>query len=178
MSNIINISDHVPNEKDKYFFDTNIWMYLYCSVGNYDEQIVEKYNSFYERILESKASIYTTAMQLSEFFNTYCRLEYKLALEHNPKLDYKKHFRKSRDFKILMSHLKLIIQNRICKNALKMNDNFTEMNISNILKTGKEFDFNDEYFIELCMKESIVMVSNDYDIINHSSDIQVITALG
>jgi len=177
MSEIIHIDSYVPNSDDKFFLDTNIWMYLYCSIGNYDEFVVAKYNEFYEKILNSNAQIFTSALQISEFFNAYCRLEYNIAKRNNPHLHYKKHFRKSQEFKDLISYLKQIIQNRIFKNAIKLDDSFSTIDVGEIIKTGESFDFNDEYFVNMCLQDSILIVSNDRDLITHDSNIKVISNL-
>lgn len=177
MSEWIHIDDYRPQSSDKFFLDTNIWMYLYCSIGNYRESVVEKYNEFYEEILNNSAKVYTSALQISEFFNAYCRLEYNMAKEKNPKLEYKRHFRKSKEFKKLIIFLKQIIQKKILKNAIKLDDNFSTVNLEEILNVSSNFDFNDEYFINMCLKDSIIVVSNDRDFLSHSSDIKVISNL-
>lgn len=177
MSNVISISTYTPKEGDKFFLDTNIWMYLYCSIGNYKQSVVETYNKFYEQILSSNAVIYTSSLQISEFFNAYCRLEFKFAKESNPNLEYKKDFRNSNAFDDLMKHLKQIVNKKILKNSIKMDDRFSQVDVEKLMSNEKSYDFNDEYFINQCINESIMIVTNDRDFLDHPSSIQILTNL-
>lgn len=177
MSEIIHVDDFRPSPQDKFFLDTNIWMYLYCSIGNYNEDMVGKYNEFYEKILSSKARIYTNSLQISEFFNAYCRLEYNIAKGSNPRLHYKKDFRNSQEFKDTVAHLQRIVNNRIFKYATKLDDGFSTVDMEQIFNSGDCFDFNDEYFINMCLKDSILIVTNDRDFIEHPSGIKVVSNL-
>lgn len=65
MSNIIAVDSYQPQVNDKFFFDTNIWMYLYCPIGNYKKRIIQKYDGFLKRALQSKSSIFISSLVLS-----------------------------------------------------------------------------------------------------------------
>ena len=45
MSNKIDISTYNPTKNDSFFVDNNVWMYLFCPVGNYNEYLVNTYNT-------------------------------------------------------------------------------------------------------------------------------------
>ncbi|WP_169846873.1 hypothetical protein, partial [Heyndrickxia oleronia] len=124
----------------------------------------------------SNAKIYTTAMQISEFFNTYCKLEYHIAKQTHPELNYKRDFRASEDFIDLVSNLRMIIKHRIFKHAEKIDDKFSNIKIDEVLKNSS-YDFNDEYFINLCLQDSIIIVSNDRDMMSHPSGIKIVSNL-
>jgi len=177
MSKIIHISSFNPNKDDKFFFDTNIWMHLFCSVGKYFESDVNAYSSFFQKILEVGAKIYTTSMVISEFFNAYCKVEYHLAKGERStvEFDYKKDFRKSREFDELIGLLKNIVKKKILKNTTKLNDSFEKINIDAIFDEKKDFDFNDQYFIELCKEHSIMIVTHDKDFLDTEHDIVILT---
>ncbi|OKL38342.1 type II toxin-antitoxin system VapC family toxin [Domibacillus mangrovi] len=177
MSDYIHLDSFNPNAEDKIFLDTNIWMYLYCSIGNYNENVVGKYNHLFEKIIDSEARIYTSALQISEFFNAYCRLEYNLAKESNPGLHYKRDFRNSQEFKDTIDYLKIIINDRIFKYATKLDDGFASLKLEEIFNVGNSFDFNDEYFVSLCLKDSILIVTNDRDFLQHPSEVKIISNL-
>lgn len=178
MSEILSISSYTPKDGDKFFLDTNIWMYLYCSIGNYKQSVVDKYSNFYEKILNVDAKIYTLSLQVSEFFNAYCKLEYKIAKRMNPAIkNYKKDFRNSNEFYELMKHLKQIINKKILGNVIKIDDNFSKVDVLELMSSETSYDFNDEYFINFCVNESIMIVTNDRDLIEHPSPIQIITNL-
>ena len=66
--NKINITDYVPKHSDKFFFDNNIWMYLYCPIGNYNKYVVDKYSDFFGKILDVKALL-SVASSATDFIN-------------------------------------------------------------------------------------------------------------
>lgn len=176
MAKLIKINEYSPTKNDKFFLDTNIWMYLYFYLGNYNKNMVEAYNSFYEKILEVDAEVFTTSMQISEFYNTYCRVEYNIKKKENPNLsDYKRDFRSSPEFLDLIKEINLIIRERILSLCTKVNDNFSETNIDEVLHDDIPFDFNDEYFLYICEHNNIIVVSNDKDIHASTRDITVIS---
>jgi predicted nucleic acid-binding protein len=152
-------------------------MHLFCSVGKYFESDVNAYSSFFQKILEVGAKIYTTSMVISEFFNAYCKVEYHLAKGERStvEFDYKKDFRKSREFDELIGLLKNIVKKKILKNTTKLNDSFEKINIDAIFDEKKDFDFNDQYFIELCKEHSIMIVTHDKDFLDTEHDIVILT---
>ncbi|MBU8576988.1 type II toxin-antitoxin system VapC family toxin [Bacillus pumilus] len=172
-----NLDEYNPVDSDKFFLDTNVWMYLYCSIGNYKEDIVDKYNELYYKILDSGASIYTCALQLSEFFNAYCKLEYNITKEAKGYNNYKRDFRDTEQFIELTEQIQMIIKNKILKNSHRLDDLFNDINIDDIFTIDKGFDFNDQFFTLLCEKYEISMVSNDRDILKNAETIDVLTAL-
>lgn len=178
MSNVIQLSSYIPKKGDKFFLDTNVWMYLYCSIGNYKQSDIEIYSDFYEKILKSNAEIYTSSLQISEFFNAYCRLEFKFARKSNPKIkNYKRDFRGSEIFIDLMNHLKQLVNKKILKNSIRLDDDFSNVNLEEFMSNEKSYDFNDEYFIQQCVNNSIIIVTNDRDFLDHPSSIQILTNL-
>ena len=72
---IIDIKKHNPSGSESYLLDTNIWLFLYCPIGNYKKDIISKYSSFYNKLLKAHSTLYTTSLILSEFINTYLRID-------------------------------------------------------------------------------------------------------
>ncbi|WP_456273614.1 PIN domain-containing protein [Bacillus sp. AK031] len=179
MSRLLHLSEVVPKENDKYLLDANIWMHLYCSVGNYFEDDVNAYSTFFQNVLEAGSKIYITSMMLSEFFNAYCKVEYYLAKgnRHPKKFNYKKHFRKSEDYEALISLLQNIVSKKILPNTIRLSDQFEILNIQSLFEEKIDFDFNDQYYIQLCEAESINIVTHDKDFFGIVGDIDIITNL-
>jgi predicted nucleic acid-binding protein len=177
MSSIYKVSTIIPTKDDKYFFDANIWMHLFCSVGDYFESNVNAYNTFFQKVLEAGSKIYTTSMVISEFFNAYCRVEYGITKGNRSSSEYKykQHFRKSEEFKDLTELLQNLVQKRILANSYRLNDDFDNMKIDLLFKEKKDFDFNDQYFIELCKEKLIKIVTHDKDFLEANDDIEIIT---
>lgn len=178
MSSTFHLSDYLPKEDDKFFFDTNVWLYLYCSVGNYKPELIKNYNEFFEKVLEAGSKIFTTSLQISEFFNAYCRIEHRIQSKENPGLkNYKKQFRSSNEFLLVIEELSMIIKERILKNSIKLDDNFSKTNIEALLHTEKAYDFNDEFFLNICEENDIIVVSNDIDLLKTDKNVTVISGL-
>jgi hypothetical protein len=78
MNNIYDIDNYCPSENEGFLFDCNVWMYLFCPIGNYKSNIVYKYSTFFKKILVNKSKIFILALTISEFFNSYVRLEYNI----------------------------------------------------------------------------------------------------
>ena len=41
MSVKIPLMSYEPKDDDRIFFDTNVWLYLFCPIGNYKSEIIE-----------------------------------------------------------------------------------------------------------------------------------------
>ncbi len=162
MSNIIAIDSYQPQEEDKFFFDTNIWMFLYCPMGNYKEAIVKKYDGFLKKAIGIKSSIFISSLVLSEFFNAYTRLEFNILKGKEP-LDFKKDFRGTDDYQRLVINIKTIVKTKILKLAKRLNDNFSNINIDELFEDIEQSDFNDKYYQFLAITENIMIVTDDSD---------------
>ena len=64
MSKTIKISSYNLKEEDRFFFDTNIWLYLFCPIGQYRKECVEKYKEYTRECDKNKVKPIT----LKEFF--------------------------------------------------------------------------------------------------------------
>lgn len=173
----ISLNSYIPNSDDKIFIDANIWLYLFCPIGSYRNDIVNKYNKLFLKLLNSKCAIYTTSMIVSEFFNTYCRIDFECRKKElgNKNLNYKKEFRNTAYFKTLSEDICDIINNKILKYSTRLNDQFNDIDIENILTSDNNFDFNDKYYAQLCEYNNIKILTNDYDFLNLSNNVEIIT---
>lgn len=176
----VKTTDYKVTSKDVFFLDTNIWLYLYASIGKVNQNIVDEYSDLLSDILDENAKLVTTSMQISEFINAYFRIEYNAELERLGKksnvFQYKRDFRSSKTFQTLVSVIHKVISNKILKYTIKLDDDFSTLNIEEVLPANKEFDFNDEYFLYLCEKNKIKIVSHDKDIAKSNRDIELITS--
>lgn len=162
MSNIIAIDGYQPQNKDKFFFDTNIWMYLYCPIGNYKRRVTEKYDGFLKKVLQARSSIFISSLVLSEFFNTYTRLEFNMFKGEEP-LDFKRDFRGTDDYQRLMINIKTIVKRQILKVSERLDDKFSNMDLEELFENIEQSDFNDNYYQLLAAAENIKIVTDDYD---------------
>lgn len=178
MSNIVNINNYCPNRNDRFFFDTNIWIYLFCPIANYKPSIVKKYSAFLKKLIQVKASIFISSLVLSEFFNTYARIEFNLLKRKNPKnyKDFKKDFRGTERYKKLVREIERTVKIKILKVSRRLNDKFRDIDLDKIFKNIEEADFNDSYYIALLYGENIKIITNDYDFVKIDEPVSIITA--
>lgn len=178
MNNIISIDNYEPNQKDRFLFDTNIWMYLYCPLGNYKKVVISKYDAFLKRAIQKKSSIVLTSLVLSEFFNAYLRLEFNLlkAKEPDRYKDFRRDFKTSKSYNKLMITIKSTCQNHILKLGKRIEDRFSSIDINELLKNIQLHDFNDKYYIALAGYEDLKIVTDDKGFKKNILDIQILTA--
>ena len=160
MSIKIPLMSYQPKGDDKIFLDTNVWLYLFCPIGNYKREVIEQYSTMFYKILKSGCKIYTTSLTISEFFNTYCRIDFQIKRKENPNKykKYKSDFRNTEEFNSLTEDICDIINNKIFKYAQKIDDNFSKIDINKILIADNNFDFNDKYFAQICEENNITLL--------------------
>ena len=93
-NNIQDLSKYRISSADCFFLDNNVWMFLFCPIGNYKVHKQKAYSRFVADIIAHRATIYINSMVLSEFANTYLRLDFQLWKKQsvNIRADYKKDY--------------------------------------------------------------------------------------
>jgi len=164
MNEIVDISKYNPKRNDKFIFDTNIWIYLFYPMGNYNEDITKKYAGFLKKVLQSESSIYIFSLTLSEIFNTSMRLEFNIKKNHLHKnIDFKKDFRNTPEGKKLTSDILMIITHKIMKIATRIDDKFSNIPVNRLFDQIENYDFNDRYFLLMADLDKFKIVTNDSD---------------
>jgi len=176
-SKILEISQYWPTAEDKLFFDTNVWMYLFCPIGNYNAERVAQYARFLKRGLRVGAKVYISSLILSEFYNSYARLEFNLwrRKSGNHRKSFKKHFRKTSQYQRVAQDIKLVIQSQILKFAEKINDDLAILEFERLFHGIERSDFNDNYYLALCEKRGFKFISDDRDFHGHDFDMIILT---
>ncbi|KAA6352634.1 hypothetical protein EZS27_000086 [termite gut metagenome] len=182
MKNEINdIKKYNPSSTDSYFFDNNIWMFLFCPLGNSSKKKQQDYSRFLQQIQTCRASIFITSMILSEFANACLRLDYDLWKKEDPRnvnARYKQDYIPTARYKTASKEITSEIKN-ILRITERTPDNFNSVNMDNILTNFEIIDFNDSYIVEFCRNQSFKLVTDDKDIIKkveHSS-LTIITSV-
>lgn len=78
---VVNINDYQIKEGDSFFFDNNIWMYVFCPIGNYAGKRQRIYSKFLNYVLSREKHIFINSLVLSEFSNRYLRLDWDICKE-------------------------------------------------------------------------------------------------
>jgi len=178
MNIIINISSYSPKKSEPFLFDANIWMYLYCPLGNYNKRIIRIYDQFLKQLIHANSTIYISSLVLSEFFNAYCRLEFYIKKKKNPSRynDYKKDFRTTQEYRELMTIIKKTVKSQILKLAQRIDDEFSDIDIDKLFSIMDKSDFNDCYYHILAEHKNIAIVTDDRDFGIKNSNVKILTA--
>lgn len=179
MSKVIEVTSYKPKSGDNLFFDNNIWMFLFCPLHNYEKNKQSKYSDLFKSVLSVNASIWINSLILSEFCNSWLRIEYnkwKLLPANKGCNDYKRHFISSTKYQETISEIKDIIP-AILKNSQRGSDNFNAVNIETILSELNNCDFNDSYYLDLARINNWKIVTDDSDLITSKAcKVDIITA--
>jgi hypothetical protein len=179
-NNIVHTSAVTLNSKDKILFDCNILMYLFYTYGGYSSKLVNTYQSLFKNAVSKNCGMYIPSMEISEFINTYVRAEYKRYLRSNQlsmaKFDFKHDYRMTDDYCDTINEIKNIINRQILSLFYKLDDEFSQIDITNIYYAPKQFDFNDRYYFKLAEKHSLSIITNDADFCYPNENVRIITA--
>lgn len=183
-----------PDEFEFLFFDSNAWISALKNTGRLSlEQHEKPYVYFFEAVIELHShmgtkrakkikhfpKIVVTSLLLSEIINAYMRrvamVVYYNSLQVNPKdYDYKKHYRKTDDFK---KQLKNLITDFVAfKDYISLQDDgFINLDPYTILPAmNPENDFNDFYYYYYLMEKNIPIITHDADFA--FQDVAILTA--
>ncbi len=72
------ITEYTPISSDRFFFDNNIWIYIFCPLGDHRSDLVNLYNDFFGKVLDAESTIFVSSLILSEYYNRYVRLDFNI----------------------------------------------------------------------------------------------------
>jgi predicted nucleic acid-binding protein len=146
-------------ETKGYFFDTNIWLYIYGPIGWPDEKS-DVYSRALKEIRNSNGTIYINCMIISEFINAFSRIEFKEQTEYSR---YKE-FRNSLAYRAIAQDIARNVK-KILKSTLACDPELQAINLPEVMdlfEQGK-YDFNDLLFAQICRAKNLVFVTHDKD---------------
>ncbi len=153
-----------PNQNQIFFLDNNIWMFLFCPIGNSSSAKQRSYSSFIEKVKNNGATIIVSSLVLSEFANRYFRLDFDLwkkefkIIDPNYKKDYVGTARYSETYEAVAASIRGIM-----KMSTPWTDNLNAINQARMLGNMSICDFNDSYYAELVATQQWILVSDDND---------------
>lgn len=174
---LIDITKYSPRSLDIFFFDNSVWMYLFCPLGNYNNNKQKYYSAFLQSIKTSRSTIFISSLVLSEFANRYLRMDFERWKEETKNLTavYKRDFIGIQRYNDTIEEIKRNI-NQIMLFCNKSSDNFNAIELNSIFRHLSEIDFNDSYYIELAKLGNWKIVTDDKDFIKcPSHDLEIIT---
>lgn len=161
----------------QYFFDTNIWMLLFCPLGNIRKDKQEKASKLLSYIISADATIIITSLILSEFSNAYLRLAFEQWRKNpeNVSGKFKSDYFISKDaFNNRMAVISAINNILNIRTVQKFPDNFNNINLSNLLRNYEMIDYNDCFIVEICNKNLWTLITDDKDFEKINSNINIV----
>lgn len=176
---IVDIAKYSPKSSDVFFFDNNVWMYLFCPLANYNKNRQKHYSSFLQGIATSQSTIFVSSLILSEFTNRYLRMDFEQWKDEQKKYNavFKKDYVGTQRYKDTVIEIKRNI-NQIMKFCEKSSDNFNALDLNDILQHLSHIDFNDSYYLELANLSKWKIVTDDIDFVSYKDhDVEIITMM-
>jgi predicted nucleic acid-binding protein len=173
---IIKTSNFKPSFSDKFFLDTNVWLYLiFPQHSNVSKGIIDQYSQFYANILQKECLIESSIVQISEIVNLILQLEFKQYKKKSKlHIDFKE-FRSSENAKEALKNAQTLV-NTIAKSSAIRSGNLTQEEIITLTSNIEKADFNDLCFAKHCSNENAILVTHDFDFNALNPDFKIITA--
>jgi len=159
---IESISDYQIKFSDKFFIDTNVWLYLlYPQSSLPSKSIIQAYSDFHHKLLNKGSLILTHPIQLSELINAVISIEYKL---YTSKYQYQKlkDWKKTQDFNRVRSEAQDLAKN-ITRQSSLISGTFAPSELEEIVDNCDQADFNDLFFVKFAEKEQMNIITHDGD---------------
>lgn len=153
---------------NKFFFDTNILLYLFY---NHSVDWASKtYSDLFMRMLERNVEIYIDNTVLSEFINRVIRIEFDVEMKINPVLNLPfKKYRDTNNGKMTVNHANTLVTS-ILKYIQIDGEVMNKNDIESILIVDS-LDYNDKIIEHLCEAKHYILVTNDIDFKESNVDI-------
>ena len=144
---------------DELFLDANVWLLIY-GPQNTGNARMHVYSSAFRRILEAKSRMYIDVLIVSEFINTYARLQWQLKA---PDKAFKA-FRNSPQFKPVAQEVAGDIK-RVLSHCLRIESRFDALDVDGLIDEYAEggADFNDQVIRNLCRSRNLKLITDDRD---------------
>jgi len=159
---------NIPKNSDLvYLFDTNIWLFLYSDLHEAREREINAYSKLFEEIIENDYRIALPSLIISEFTNVILRADFNSVKDLEiDDYSFKKDYINSSNYKKKIGEINSLIDEILeIENVFKLEDDFQNLNISNVKENFNVIDWNDSYLLELVKKNDFILVSNDFDFI-------------
>lgn len=178
MSNIVKAADYSILSGDQFFFDANIWIFLFCPIGASRQRKQNVYSDFLKYVRSRGNSIHVNSLVLSEFVNAWLHIEHKLwtkTITNSQDSDYKRDYVGSLEYVEVTKAIRATL-NTILGVCTKNNDDFQAIEINDILTGLTKRDFNDNYYLKLAKRKGWHILTDDADLFDSVDSIKIITA--
>jgi len=165
----------IPIEGKTFFFDTNVWIFLFHPCPTPGDRRVERYSQLYKAILTNGGKVAIDLLVVAEYINVYLKSYYNSVFEGSKEYPNYKAFRCSDDYIEVATTVSDELYH-IAKDAERLNTDFKTLDLDQTIDKfkGMSADFNDVSYWALCKLNNLILVSDDADCA--FSDIDIVTA--
>ncbi|MEC5167457.1 putative nucleic acid-binding protein [Flavobacterium sp. PL11] len=165
INNIFQANNFDVKANQSFFFDNNIWMFLYCPIANFNASKQQTISTLFENILSRNGAIIVNSLIISEFCNAYLRLDFNLWKGENqkPTANFKNDYFSTNRAIETREDIANTVKNSILKISEKHPDSFNAINFDSIFKTYELIDYNDAMIYSECKNKNWILVSDDAD---------------
>lgn len=179
MAKVEKIRDFKVCSGDCFFFDNNVWMYLFSPISGVNEYQQREYGKLLRDIRVARATVFINSLIVSEYISRSLRLNHSLWRDRVIRsggrfVDYKKDYRPTPEFETARREAYGEMAD-ILSIALRKPDDFNALNLDDVMD-ARGMDFNDAYYVTFCKLNRLIMVSDDKDLQLTPLDITILTA--
>ena len=172
-------SDYTVSGNDSLFFDTNVWLHIYGPIAKTRTKEQQEYSSILRQALSRNAVIFITSQVISEYINVVLRMGFKSWKSQTGEINaqYKDDYRPTQHYLDTLQDAKDQVNTILATTIVqKLPDSFNSLSVDSIMNRMDSFcDYNDSYFIALCEKGTMTMVSDDADMKKIDCNISLIS---
>ena len=156
------LASYAFSGSETFLFDANVWLYLYPPPSGYRSIFRQEYSNGLKSIRTAGSRLILDAMVLSEYLNTYCRIEWRV--RHQTLFPDFKMFRKSAAFSGVGKGAASFATSML-KLCERYDHPFAAANIKQVLAdfSAGSIDFNDGLLAETCRQNGWKLITNDGD---------------
>lgn len=171
---IKHLSEYTPQKCDFFLLDTNILIKLFYPVG-FDSRN-KPYEDYYKKLLLSKCTLVLTSVQVSEFINRCIRIQHNICTNEHPDAgDFKKDYRTTKNYAISMRAILEILKSNILTRFTIMDDDFSRIDLNQIIDYHFSFDFNDAFLASFAKLHNYKILTDDKDFSSYTCGPDIIT---
>jgi predicted nucleic acid-binding protein len=174
---VTSLSDYRPKAGEQFFIDTNVWLFLYAPIANFERKKQEAYADFVNYLLSNKGVIVLPAAVLSEISNRFFGDAFRQWSKkpENAGKDKKKDFIPSEDYQNHLASVRSIFR-EIQNISQRFPDDFNSIKLDEVIQDMKTCSFADAYYLAYARARKLIIITDDGDLKRlHRPDQLVIT---
>ena len=172
------ISKYTVGPTEEFFFDTNIWMFIFAPIAGSQPNKQKIYSAFFREIISRGATIWINSQVVAEYINKCLHIEFDQWKDRtqNYGADFKLNFRPTPDYLSALKDAKSNIS-AILQKSVKQSDSFSSIDVNSIIESmGSSLDYGDAIIVDLCKRNKYKLVTDDGDMTKNEFSFDVITA--